>query len=174
MNIIIYLIQQALAAFIAAMLAAMPATEVPKEQKVVKEEPEVVQEQIVEPVRYDDHVYVGSIDVRVVEVEPTNTYELQYIVDDPATAVCYQYSKCLYIGDHNNQAFATLPIVQKGDIMTWQGRTYKCYYADNNGYLDSIGHIHLSTGEYLYEQNTIALVTCKTDYTRYIRLFKEV
>ena len=172
MSILITLIQKALAAFIAAMLAAMPA-EVPKEQEVVKDVPEVVQE-VIEPVRYDDHIYVGSIDVRVVKVEPTNTYELQHIVDDPATAVCYQYSKCLYIGDHNNQAFATLPAVQNGDTMTWQGRTYKCYYADDNGYLDSIGHIHLSTGEYLYEQETLALVTCKTDYTRYIRLFKEV
>jgi hypothetical protein len=112
--------------------------------------------------------------VRVVQTNPSSTYELQHIVDDPATAVCYKYSKCLYIGDHSNQAFATLPAVQKGDIMTWQGRTYKCYYADDNGYLDNIGHIHLSTGEYLYEQETLALVTCKTDYTRYIRLFKEV
>lgn len=172
MNILIYMIQKALAAFIAAMLAAMPAAEVQKEE-VVEEVPEVVQE-VVEPVRYDDHIYVGSIDVRVVKVEPTNTYELQHIVDDPATAVCYKYSKCLYIGDHSNQSFATLPEVQKGDIMYWQGHTYKCYYADNNGYLDNIGHIHLSTGEYLYEQNTIALVTCKTDYTRYVRLFKEV
>lgn len=173
MNILITLIQKALAAFIAAMLAAMPAAEEPKEE-VVKEVTKVVQEEVVEPVRYDDHLYINDIDVKVVQVEPTSTYELQHIVDDPATAVCYKYSKCLYIGDHSNQAFATLPAVQKGDIMYWQGRTYKCYYADDNAYLNNIGHIVLSTGEYLYEQNTIALVTCKTDTTRYVRLFKEV
>ena len=171
MNIIIYLIKQALAAFIAAMLAAMPAAELPKEE-VVKEVPEVVQE--VEPVMYDDHVYINDIDVRVVKINATSTYELQAIVDDPNTAVCYQYSKCLYIGDHSNQAFATLPQVKVGDTMYWQGKTYTCYYADDYGYLDSMGYIRLSDGQQLYDQTAIALVTCKTDITRYVRLFKEV
>ena len=170
MNIIIYLIQQALAALIAAMLASMPVVEAPKEEEVVKEEP--IQE-VVEPARYDDHIYVDAIDVRVVQVNPSSTYELQQIVDGP-DAVAYQYSKCLYIGDHSHQAFATLPQVKVGDLMYWQGKTYTCYYADDFGYLDGMGYIRLSDGQQLYDQKAIALVTCKTDVDRYIRLFKEV
>lgn len=172
MSILITLIQKALAALIAAMLASMPAAEVPKEE-VVEEVPEVVQEQVVEPVRYDDHIYVDDIDVRVVQTNPSSTYELQAIVDGP-DAAAYQYSKCLYIGDHNYQAFATLPQVKVGDKMYWQGKTYTCYYADDFAHLDSMRNIMLSTGEYLYEQQAIAVVTCKDDYVRYVRLFKEV
>lgn len=171
MNIIIYLIQQALAAFIAAMLAAMPA-EVPKEQEVVKEEP--IQEVVQESTYYANHVYVDSIDVEIVEVDPSNTYQLQAIVDDPYKGVSYQYYKCTYIGDHSHEKFATLPYVKVNDIMHWKGKTYKCFYADDNAYLDSMGNIVLSNGQYLYEQEATALVTCKTDYTRYVRLFKEV
>ncbi len=175
MNIIIYLIQQALAAFIAAMLASMPATEVPKEQEIEKVEPEEVVIHVEQPTYYADHVYINDIDVQIIELtDPSNTYQLQAIVDDPYKGVSYQYSKCTYIGDHSHECFATLPYVKVGDILHWKGKTYECYYADDNAYLNYIGHICLSNGEYLYEQEATALVTCKTDYTRYVRLFKEV
>ena len=185
MNIIIYLIQQALAAFIATMMAYMPA-EVPKETKVEKVEPEVVVEQVepqateeveikvTQPTYYADHVYVNDIDVQIVEVDPSNTYQLQSIVDDPYRGVSYQYYKCTYVGDHSHEGFATLPYVKVNDILHWKGKTFKCYYADDNACLDSMGNITLSNGNYLYDQNCVALVTCKTDFTRYVRLFKEV
>lgn len=172
MNIIIYLIQQALAAFIAAMLAAMPA-EVPKEQEVEKVEPEVVVEQV-EPTYYADHVYVDDIDVQIVEVDPSNTYQLQSIVDDPYRGVSYKYYKCTYVGDHSHEKFANLPYVKVNDVMHWKGKTYKCFYADDNACLDGMRNIVLSNGQYLYDQNCVALVTCKTDFIRYVRLFKEV
>lgn len=173
MNIIIYLIQQALAAFIAAMLAAMPA-EAPKETKVEKVEPEEVVIKVEQPTYYANHVYVDNIDVEIVEVDTSNTYQLQQIVDDPYKGVSYQYYKCTYVGDHSHEGFATLPYVKVGDTLHWKGKTYTCYYADDNAYLDSMSNIVLSNGQYLYEQEATALVTCKTDYTRYVRLFKEV
>ena len=140
----------------------------------VKEEPkEEVDIKVDPPTRYYDHVYVGNIDVQIVEVDPSNTYQLQQIVDDPMKGVSYKYYHCTYIGDHSHEGFATLPNVQINDIMYWHGKTYKCYYADNNAYLDGMRNIVLSNGQYLYDQNCIALVTCKSDTTRYVRLFKE-
>lgn len=138
--------------------------------QVVKKEPV---QKIVQANRIPSHVYVGSIDVEVVQIAPTSTYQLQVIVNDPYKAACYWYNKCLYIGDHSDQSFWSLPQIKVGDKMYWQNKNYKCYYADDYGYLDSIGHIHLSNNEYLYEQSCVALVTCKTNTTRYIRLFKE-
>lgn len=123
--------------------------------------------------RIPSHVYVGNIDVEVVQIDPTSTYQLQVIVNDPYKAASYKYDKCLYIGDHSDQSFWSLPQVKVGDKMYWQNKVYKCYYIDDYGYLDSVGHIHLSDGNLLYEQNCIALVTCKTNVARYIRLFKE-
>lgn len=136
----------------------------------VKEEPEVVE---LEPIRYENHLYLNNIDVEVIEIDATSTYQLQQIVDGPGAAA-YQYYKALYIGDHNYQAFATLPQVKVGDLMYWKNKTYKCYYADDFGYLDNMGYIRLSNGEQLYDQEAIAVVTCKDDFVRYIRLFKEV
>lgn len=141
----------------------------------VKEEPEEVKIKVdTPPTRYYDHVYVGNIDVQIVEVDPSNTYQLQQIVDDPYKGVSYKYYHCTYVGDHSHEGFANLPYVQKGDNLYWKGKTYICYYADNNAYLDYTQNIKLSNGEYLYDQDCVALVTCKTDYTRYVRLFKEV
>ncbi len=151
--------------------------EVPKETKVVKEEvePEEVTIKVTQPpTRYYDHVYVNDIDVQIVEVDPYDTYQLQAIVDDPYKGVSYQYYHCTYIGDHSHECFATLPSVQIGDLMYWHGKTYQCYYADDNAYLDGMRNIVLSNGQYLYDQECVALVTCKTDFSRYVRLFKEV
>lgn len=139
----------------------------------VKEEPEV-EIKVEQPTRYYDHVYVGNIDVQIVEVDASNTYELQSIVDDPYKGVSYQYYKCTYVGDHSHEGFANLPSVQINDQLYWKGKVFKCYYADNNTYLDGMRNIVLSNGQYLYDQNCIALVTCKSDTTRYVRLFKEV
>ena len=148
---------------------------VPKETKVVKEEPEEVVIKVEQPTYYADHVYVDNlIDVQIVEVDHYDTYQLQAIVDDPYKGVSYQYYHCTYIGDHSHECFATLPSVQMGDLMYWHGKTYQCYYADDNAYLDSMRNIVLSNGQYLYDQDCVALVTCKNDYIRYVRLFKEV
>lgn len=150
--------------------------------QTVKEKPVTTTTQTIkkEPVqknvqinRIPSHVYVDNIDVEVVQIDPTSTYQLQVIVNDPYKAASYKYDKCLYIGDHSDQSFWSLPQVKVGNKMYWQNKVYKCYYADDYGYLDSVGHIHLSDGTLLYEQNCIALVTCKTNVTRYIRLFKE-
>lgn len=168
-------------AFILSAIAAMNSQianmkkveEVKQEpvQEIVQiNEPEVVK---VEPVRYENHLYLNNIDVEVVEIDATSTYQLQQIVDGPCAAA-YQYYKALYIGDHDYQAFATLPQVKVGDLMYWKNKTYTCYYADDFGYLDNMGYIRLSNGEQLYDQEAIAVVTCKTNVDRYIRLFKEV
>lgn len=148
--------------------------EVPKETKVVKEEPEEVTIKVQQPTYYADHVYVNDIDVQIVEVDPSNTYQLQSIVDDPYRGVSYKYYHCTYIGDHSHEGFANLPYVKVNDIMHWKGKTYKCYYTDDNACLDSMGNITLSNGTYLYDQQAVALVTCKNDFVRYVRLFKEV
>lgn len=123
--------------------------------------------------RIPSHIYIGNIDVEVVYIEPTSTYDLQVIVDHPNKAASYKYGKCLYIGDHSDQAFYTLPNVKVGDYAYWQNKRYKCYYADDNCYLDQTGHIRLSNNKLLCDFECTALVTCKTDYTRYVRLFKE-
>lgn len=168
------IIIKALAAIIAFIAATAPIAEVPKEQKVVKEEPEEVVIKVEQPTYYADHVYINDIDVQIVELaDPSSTYQMQQIVDDPYKGVSYKYYKCTYVGDHSHEKFATLPNVKVNDIMHWKGKTYKCYYADDNAYLDSMRNIVLSNGQYLYDQNCIALVTCRTDYTRYVRLFKE-
>ncbi len=153
----------------------------PVQENVQINEPEVVEEpEEVEikvttpPTYYDNHVYVDDIDVEIVEVDPSNTYQLQSIVDDPYRGVSYKYYKCTYIGDHSHEGFATLPYVKVNDILHWKGKKYKCYYADDNACLDSMRNITLSNGTYLYDQNAIALVTCKNDFVRYVRLFKEV
>lgn len=152
-----------------------PVQEIVQINEPVKEEPQEVEIKVeTPPTRYYDHVYVGSIDVQIVEVDPTSTYQMQQIVDDPYKGVSYQYYHCTYVGDHSHEGFATLPNVQVNDTMYWHGKTYKCYYADNNAYLDYTQNIMLSNGQYLYDQEAIALVTCKTDATRYVRLFKEV
>ncbi len=141
----------------------------------VKEEPEEVEIKVTTPpTRYYDHVYVRDIDVQIVEVDASNTYELQSIVDDPYKGVSYKYYHCTYVGDHSHEGFATLPSVQINDLLYWKGKTYKCFYADNNAYLDGMRNIVLSNGQYLYDQECVALVTCKNDYVRYVRLFKEV
>ena len=143
-----------------------------KKKKVEKKETKQVQK-TVQINRIPSHLYVNNIDVEVVQINPTSTYQLQLIVNDPYKAACYQYEKCLYIGDHSDQSFWSLPQVKVGDKMYWQNKVYKCYYVDDYGYLDQTGHIRLSNNKLLYEFECIALVTCKTDYTRYIRLFKE-
>jgi len=148
--------------------------EVPKETKVEKVEPEEVVIKVEQPTYYADHVYVDDIDVQIIEVDPSNTYQLQQIVDDPYRGVSYKYYKCTYVGDHSHEGFATLPYVKVNDIMHWKGETFKCYYADDNACLDSMRNIVLSNGNYLYDQNCVALVTCKNDFIRYVRLFKEV
>lgn len=142
----------------------------------VKEEPKEEVEIKVDtpPTYYDNHVYVDDIDVEIVEVDPSNTYQLQQIVDDPYKGVSYKYYKCTYVGDHSHEGFANLPYVKVNDTLHWQGKTYKCFYADDNAYLDGMRNIVLSNGQYLYDQDCVALVTCRTDFTRYVRLFKEV
>lgn len=174
-------------AFITAFLASISSNiaNMKVEDPVIEEEQEIVFEQVepqgteeveikVErPTYYANHVYINDIDVEIVEVDPTNSYQLQTIVDDPYKGVSYKYYKCTYVGDHSHEGFATLPYVKVNDIMYWNGKTYKCYYADDSAYLDSMRNIVLSNGQYLYDQNCIALVTCRTDYTRYVRLFKE-
>lgn len=142
----------------------------------VKEEPKEEVEIKVDtpPTYYYDHVYVNNIDVQIVEVDPYDTYQLQAIVDDPYKGVSYQYYHCTYIGDHSHEKFATLPAVKMGDLMHWHNKTYQCFYADDNAYLDGMRNIILSNGQYLYDQECVALVTCKNDYVRYVRLFKEV
>lgn len=124
--------------------------------------------------RIPSHLYINNIDVEVVYIDnPTSTYQLQVIVNNPYKAASYKYGECLYIGDHSDQAFWSLPQIKVGDKMYWQNKVYKCYYADNYGYLDRVGHIHLSDGSLLCEKSCIALCTCKTNTTRYIRFFKE-
>lgn len=172
---LVVLISKALAAIIAFIAATTPVVEVPKEQKVEKVEPEEVVIKVEQPTYYNDHVYVDNlIDVQIVEVDPYDTYQLQSIVDDPYKGVSYQYYHCTYVGDHSHEGFANLPYVKVNDILHWQGKNYKCFYADDNAYLDGMRNIVLSNGQYLYDQNCVALVTCKNDYVRYVRLFKEV
>ena len=179
-------------AFILSALAAMnnnvanmkveePVKQEPVQENVQINEPEVVEEpeeveiKVEQPTYYNDHVYVDNlIDVQIVEVDPYNTYQLQSIVDDPYKGVSYQYYHCTYVGDHSHEGFANLPYVKVNDILHWQGKNYKCFYVDDNAYLDGMRNIVLSNGQYLYDQNAIALVTCKNDYIRYVRLFKEV
>ena len=146
--------------------------EVPKETKVEKEEVTI---KVKQPTYYADHVYVDDIDVQIVELaDPSSTYQMQQIVDDPYRGVSYKYYKCTYVGDHSHEGFATLPYVKVNDVLHWKGKTYRCYYADDNACLDSMRNIVLSNGNYLYDQEAVALVTCKNDFVRYVRLFKEV
>lgn len=141
-------------------------------KKVEKKETKQVQKNV-QINRIPSHLYVNNIDVEVVEVNPQSTYELQCVVNNPYKAVAYQYKNCLYIGDHSDQCFATLPYVKLRDKMYWKGKTYICTYVDDYAYLDVNGYIRLSNGTQLYDYKTIALVTCKTNNTRYIRFFKE-
>lgn len=141
----------------------------------VVEEPEEVVIKVKQPTYYADHVYVDDIDVQIVELaDPSSTYQMQQIVDDPYRGVSYKYYKCTYVGDHSHEGFANLPYVKVNDVLHWKGKTYKCYYADDNACLDSMGNITLSNGTYLYDQEAVALVTCKNDFIRYVRLFREV
>lgn len=156
-----------------SVLAAVMAANTPKENKKVEVEKPVIIQEKKEVQRIPSHLYTGNIDVEVVYIEPTSTYDLQVIVDNPYKAASYKYGKCLYIGDHSDQAFYALPNVKVGDYMYWQNKRYKCYYADDNCYLDQTGHIRLSNNKLLCDFECTSLVTCKTDYTRYVRLFKE-
>lgn len=158
---------------LSANQAKTTTTEKVKEKPVTTTTQVVKKEPVQKIVHLNNHLYVNEIDVEVVEVNPQSTYELQCIVNNPYKAVAYQYKNCLYIGDHSDQCFATLPYVKLKDKMYWKGKTYTCTYADDYAYLDVNGYIRLSNGTQLYDYETIALVTCKTNNTRYIRFFKE-
>ena len=96
----------------------------------------------------------------------------QSIVDGPCAAYFWMSDSCVYIADHNNQAFSNLFSVYVGCTADVAGRYVTCVCTDY-GYVDDRGMICMSDGSIAGENygSCVVMYTC-TSNGRFITIWQ--
>lgn len=96
----------------------------------------------------------------------------QSIVDGPCAAYFWMSDSCVYIADHNNQAFSNLFSVYVGCTADVAGRGVTCVCTDY-GYVDDRGMICMSDGSIAGENygSCVVMYTC-TSNGRFITIWQ--
>lgn len=132
-------------------------------------EEEVTTEEVTEEVTVGD---VGTLTINgILSVGLQSGWD-QSIVDGPCAAYFWMSDSCVYIADHNNQAFSNLFSVYVGCTADVAGRSVTCVCTDY-GYVDDRGMICMSDGSIAGENydSCVVMYTC-TSNGRFITIWQ--
>ena len=113
-----------------------------------------------------------SID-NILQVGLQSSGDGQSVTNDERYAyIWYMSDSCIYIADHNYQAFKSLPTVYVGCSANMNGRTITCVCTDY-GYVDDRGMICMSDGSIAGENygSCVVMYTC-TSNGRFITIWQ--
>ena len=147
-------------------LAPEPIEEVEEVTEEVTEEPTT---EVVQTVTAGD---IGTLTIDgILSVGLQSGWD-QSIVDGPFAAYFWMSDSCLYIADHNNQAFSNLFSVYVGCTADVAGRGVTCVCTDY-GYVDDRGMICMSDGSIAGENygSCVVMYTC-TSNGRFITIWQ--
>lgn len=144
-------------------------------EPVEEVEKEVVEEVTEQPTT--EAVQVSAGDVGTLTIDGILSVGLQSgwdqsIVDGPCAAYFWMTDSCVYIADHNNQAFSNLFSVYVGCTADVAGRGVTCICTDY-GYVDDRGMICMSDGSIAGENygSCVVMYTC-TSNGRFITIWQ--
>lgn len=157
-------------------LAPEPVEEV-EEEVTTEEVTEVVTEEVTEEPTTEVVQTVTAGDVGTLTINGILSVGLQSgwdqsIVDGPCAAYFWMSDSCVYIADHNNQAFSNLFNVYVGCTADVAGRGVTCVCTDY-GYVDDRGMICMSDGSIAGENygSCVVMYTC-TSNGRFITIWQ--
>lgn len=147
---------------------------VPEPVEEVEEEvtEEVIEEPTTEVVQTVTAGDVGTLTISgILSVGLQSGWD-QSIVDGPCAAYFWMSDSCVYIADHNNQAFSNLFSVYVGCTADVAGRGVTCVCTDY-GYVDDRGMICMSDGSIAGENygSCVVMYTC-TSNGRFITIWQ--
>lgn len=114
-----------------------------------------------------------SID-NILQVGLQGSGDSQAVTNDERYAyIWYMSDSCIYIADHNYQAFKSLPNVYVGCSANMNGRNITCVCTDY-GYCDEVGFIRMSDDSYAGENygNCVVMYTCTSGSGRFISIWQ--
>ena len=110
----------------------------------------------------------------ILQVGLQSSGDSQSVTNDERYAyIWYMSDSCIYIADHNYQAFKSLPNVYVGCSANMNGRNITCVCTDY-GYCDEVGFIRMSDDSYAGENygNCVVMYTCTGGSGRFISIWQ--